>query len=308
MGDHMRFFYTDDATTSNSFAIEHFIKYWNVFAFCWNLSYIDAWRVNTNIMRPQTFSTDELREYLEKHTIATMAELKKALGTGVDMTVFRKLGTLGYHASYSHRGKYYTLSRTAQFDGRGLWSYEEVRFSKHGTLRATTETFVNDSLAGYTAAELRKELFVEVKGTLLDLVRHNRLGREAVGGEYLYISAIPVDGRRQIMAREDEQSGTLNRLAAEDGPVLAHHLRASIILFVSLLDEKQRRLWAGLESMRIGHGGDRAIAQLLGITPVTVAKGRQQLLNRDIEVERVRRAGGGRPTIKKNAGNHRENP
>ena len=89
-----------------------------------------------------------------------MAELKKILGTCVDMTVFRKLKALGYHASYSHRGKYYTLAQSAQFDDRGLWSFGEVHFSKVGTLRATAETFVIDSLAGYTAGELRRELFV----------------------------------------------------------------------------------------------------------------------------------------------------
>jgi hypothetical protein len=50
--------------------------------------------------------------------------------------------------------------------------------------------------------------------------------------------------------------------------------------------------------------GDSAIAHLLGITPQTVAKGRRELLDRDVEVERVRRVGGGRATIKKNAGNH----
>jgi hypothetical protein len=36
----------------------------------------------------------------------------------------------------------------------------------------------------------------------------------------------------------------------------------------------------------------------------TVAKGRHQLLDRDLEIERVRRKGGGRHSIKKNASDH----
>ena len=300
----MRFCYFEPNSMSIPTEKHHSVKKDKVLAFCLNLSYIYVERTNYNNMRPQTFSTDGLRQYLEKHAVATMPEMKKVLGTGVDMTVFRKLRILGYHASYSHRGKYYTLSQTAQFDDRGLWTFGEVRFSRHGTLRATAENFVNDSLAGYTAGELRRELFVEVKGTLLDLVRNARLDRKEHEDEYVYISTVPAIARRQIMTREDKEPESLNPLVAEDGPVLAHHLRASIILFVSLLDEKQRRLWAGLESMRIGHGGDRAIAQLLGIAPVTVAKGRQELLNRDVEIDRTRRSGGGRPAIKKNAGNH----
>lgn len=35
-------------------------------------------------------------ELLQDRKIATLAELKAALGTGVDMTVFRKLKPLGY--------------------------------------------------------------------------------------------------------------------------------------------------------------------------------------------------------------------
>ena len=61
--------------------------------------------------------------------------------------------------------------------------------------------------------------------------------------------------------------------------------------------ERQRRLYAGLESLKCGWGGE--IAGLLGIDPGTVARGRKQLLAQDIERERVRRPGGGRPPLEK---------
>jgi hypothetical protein len=76
-------------------------------------------------------------------------------------------------------------------------------------------------------------------------------------------------------------------------------LQAALVLFCSLLDERQRRLYAGLESMKLGHGGDRRIAELLGLDPGTVASGRQQLFAQDVERERVRRKGGGRPAVEK---------
>ena len=76
-------------------------------------------------------------------------------------------------------------------------------------------------------------------------------------------------------------------------------LRAAIVLFASLLDERQRRLYAGLESLKCGWGGDARIAGLLGIDPGTVARGRKQLLTQDIERVRVRRPGGGRPPLEK---------
>ena len=61
-----------------------------------------------------------------------------------------------------------------------------------------------------------------------------------------------------------------------------------------MLDEKQRRIYAGLESLKIGYGGDRQIADLFGIDPHTVAKERSQLLSQYFEQDRVRKKGGGR--------------
>jgi len=54
--------------------------------------------------------------------------------------------------------------------------------------------------------------------------------------------------------------------------VLPDELKAAIVLFYSLLDERQQRLYAGLEAMKVGHGGDAQVAELLDIDPGTVAR------------------------------------
>jgi hypothetical protein len=66
-----------------------------------------------------------------------------------------------------------------------------------------------------------------------------------------------------------------------------------------MLDEKTRRLYAGLEALKTGRGGDARIADLLGLSVATVARGRQELLNRDVETDRVRKAGAGRKPLEK---------
>ena len=76
-------------------------------------------------------------------------------------------------------------------------------------------------------------------------------------------------------------------------------LHAAILLFYSLLDEQQRRLVAGLESIKLGRGGDTILATFLHLDPHTVARGRQQLLDHDVVPERIRRMGGGRPPVEK---------
>jgi hypothetical protein len=66
-----------------------------------------------------------------------------------------------------------------------------------------------------------------------------------------------------------------------------------------MLDEQQRRLFAGLEALKIGHGGDVQIAELLGLHPQTVAKGRQELVEQDIIRNRTRKTGAGRKPVEK---------
>ena len=249
-------------------------------------------------MRPLSFDPDVLRQHLRQHTIATLAALKRALGTTVDVTVFRKLQTLDYLSSYSHRGAYYTLQSVAHFSPDGLWSHEGVWFSRFGTLVATAEAFVAHAPTGYFADELARALHVEVHDALRALTTQSRLRRTDVAGVYLYTAAEPTTHRRQLQARRTAHAVPI-AVAASAVPMAPDELGGAILLFYSLLDEQQRRLYAGLESLRLGHGGDARLAAFLGLDPHTVARGRQQLLDQDIAAGRVRRSGGGRPPVEK---------
>lgn len=60
-------------------------------------------------------------------------------------------------------------------------------------------------------------------------------------------------------------------------PNFTQRMHAHINLLLSTLDEHQRRLYVGLESEKIGHGGDRHLAQITGMSVHTIAKGRQEL-------------------------------
>lgn len=68
---------------------------------------------------------------------------------------------------------------------------------------------------------------------------------------------------------------------------------------LSTLDERQRRLYAGLESKKIGHGGDRQIAMITGLSVNTIAKGRRELEQAEAS-DRIRAPGGGRLRVEKN--------
>jgi hypothetical protein len=217
------------------------------------------------------------------------------------MTVFRKLDTLGYRTSSSHRGRYYTLERIARFDSRGLWSHGDIRFSTAGTLKATAESLVRESEGGYFVVELDKILHVSTKKALHELLMAQRLGREKVSGWYLYCAPEAGTRREQLRARKILEAELILAHGLRAPWVSAEELKAATMVVYSSLDEKQRRLCAGLESLRLGYGGDRKVANLLGMDVHTVAKGRQELLAEDLDLDRVRRPGGGRKPLKKNA-------
>ena len=248
-------------------------------------------------MRPERFPAERLENLLHERKMATLPELKRALGTNVDGTVFRKLKQLSYHTSYSHRGRYYTLDGIARFNELGLWSCDSVRFSRFGTLLSTAEEFVEEAGAGCFAHELENILQVGVKDALLKLVREKRLARERIGKAFLYCSVDPFVRKEQLLYRHALESEP--SLGAVPAGVLPDELKAAIVLFFCRLDEKQRRLYAGLESLKFGYGGDRKIADLLGLDVATVAKGRRQILQGDFELQRVRRPGGGRKRVEK---------
>jgi hypothetical protein len=236
-----------------------------------------------NVVR---YPADKLVTLLQAQKVATMPQLKSALGTSVTFTVLRKLAPLGYRSSYSHSGTYFTLDAIAQYDERGLWSYHDVRFSRHGTLLNTAASLVTDAPAGYFTDELDAVVQVTTKDALRHLAQQNRLYRRELAGRYLYCA-------QERERRQEQWAARQAQLRPDDV------LRAAIVLFYSLLDEQQRRLYAGLESLEWGHGGDQQMAQLLGLDVDTVARGRVELLRGQVLRERVRQAGAGRPRAEK---------
>ena len=72
-------------------------------------------------------------------------------------------------------------------------------------------------------------------------------------------------------------------------------------LFLSRLDEAQRRWYVALEADRLGPGGERLLAQITGLDEKTIRRGRAELAQgfADLPGHRVRRPGGGRPAVEK---------
>src|SRR5215470_4350375 len=84
----------------------------------------------------------------------------------------------------------------------------------------------------------------------------------------------------------------------------AHHdrqLHQQMNLFMSRLDEQQRRWYAALESIRIGYGGDSLSSRITGLGKNTIRRGRLELADSLTyrPIERIRLPGGGSARVEK---------
>lgn len=249
-------------------------------------------------MRTVQYTTDELLDLFHKKKVLALDNIQEALGTTVKMTAFRKLKALSYRSSYSHSGKYYTLDKIASYDEYGLWSFNRIHFSKNGPLVNVLKYLIDSAENGYFASELKKILKVRVQDPLFKLYSSQLIGRQQIVGEYLYLSLEKQQSqleRRKQLIEADERKG----LYFESGFDLPE-VRSCLQIFLSTLNEKQRRFYAGFESMKLGRGGDVALSGITGINVKTIARGRRELLSHEITPDRIRRKGAGRHSIKKN--------
>lgn len=87
--------------------------------------------------------------------------------------------------------------------------------------------------------------------------------------------------------------------STEPHPDKEQHHRMNV--FLSRLDEQQRRWYVGLEAERIGHGGTELLSQITGINVNTIRKGRRELEDDLAQrpTARMRLPGGGRKALEK---------
>jgi hypothetical protein len=80
-------------------------------------------------------------------------------------------------------------------------------------------------------------------------------------------------------------------------------------VFLSRLDEQQRRWYVALEAQKLGHGGITQMSDITGLHPETIRRGQRELAQDLAERpgERVRLPGGGRPTMEKKGRSSKKN-
>jgi DNA-binding transcriptional regulator YhcF (GntR family) len=132
--------------------------------------------------------------------VLTLDQLGRRLSVS-RRTVLRRLAEHGYFTSYNHRGRFLTIGEVAAFDSRGLWIWNDARFSEHGTLKQTAQRFIEAAERGLTHEELTEVLGVRVQNTLLDLVEEGVVARKKLGPTFVYVNVKPSVRQRQVRER-----------------------------------------------------------------------------------------------------------
>lgn len=106
--------------------------------------------------------------------------------------VRRFLAKVGYYSSFTHNGRWYTLASIPRFGNNGLWFYQNIGFSRVGSLTSTLVNLIENSSSGMTADQLGEKLRCRCHGVLVQLYRKGRVDRQKYGRSHVYLAADPV--------------------------------------------------------------------------------------------------------------------
>ena len=175
-------------------------------------------------------------------------------GPWAGIAAFRKLRDLHARTSYSHRGGYYTLDELVDFDEHGLWAFASVRSpapapSSRPPRRSSTTQKPDTSSTSSTTGSVSAP-----RTPCCNLVGDGRLTRHKLAGQFLYCATDHAQETHQLRAPPLLMATPGLGRPLPDTDVMPEELRAAIVLFASLLDERQRRTCAGLESLKCAWG------------------------------------------------------
>jgi hypothetical protein len=177
---------------------------------------------------PKINPQKKVENFLRKHRVVTMSDLCEVIGSSSRMTVFRRLRKMKYVTSYTHAGRYYSLYDMARFDADGIWFYDDIGFSKHGSLKTTVTYLVDHGAVGKFHSDLERQLRVRVHNVLLDLVKSKQIKRIKFEGQYLYLSTDKARSQKQIEQR-DKLSMQSRRLPAFISETMVIEILAEVI-------------------------------------------------------------------------------
>ncbi len=191
---------------------------------------------------------NQIPHLFRKNRVLTLKQLQALLNKRSQRSIFRDLVAAGYLSSYSHTGKYYTLLAIPQFDLNSLWHYNEIGFSKFGTLKNTITALVNRAQAGLTHNELKNVLHVRVHNSLFELVQVKKISREKTNNLYVYFNS-----KQEILQQQRQKRLQSKIFTAQTSTLPSAEIR--IDLFIEIIQISQPQVDADKLQLRLNKRG-----------------------------------------------------
>lgn len=154
----------------------------------------------------------KIQNLLLKNGVMSVKQLRHEFSGRSRSSLFRDLQKLDVISSYTHTGQYHVLKRTAQFDASGLWFFQAIGFSQHGTLKNTLIQVISDSQAGMTHKDMKTLFRIDVQKPLTDLVNTSAVIRQLLPRRiYVYLSPDENQAEDQLQRRLAISDRTLDR-------------------------------------------------------------------------------------------------
>jgi len=126
-------------------------------------------------------------EAFRAHKVMTIEQLSSLFGISSRNT-HNHLKKWRVITSYNQNGRYYVLPDIPKFDPHGLWSLDDIHFSKHGNLKMTVVHLVDTSEMGLDSRAIGKLLKLNPRSFLSHFGKLPELHRKKIRGRFVYFS------------------------------------------------------------------------------------------------------------------------
>ena len=124
----------------------------------------------------------------QKLKVITIDQLVGLLECSV-ITARRQLKKWRTYTSFNMNGRYYTLPGIPRFDENGIWKYQQILFSKYGTLTQTICQLIGRSETGLSANQIAQVVEVASNSSVFSRLQSlPGIRRERHQGRFVYFS------------------------------------------------------------------------------------------------------------------------
>jgi len=124
----------------------------------------------------------------QKLKVITIEQLAGLLESSV-ITARRQLKKWRAYTSFNMNGRYYTLPGIPRFDENGIWKYQRILFSKHGTLTQTISQLIGRAETGLSAKQIAQVVEVASNSSVFSRLQSvPGIRRERYQGRFVYFS------------------------------------------------------------------------------------------------------------------------